>query len=83
MKLCISVAPASTCPTDCSHGSRTGSADRGRPLSGQLFGFDANRLRGTAHQVHADDAGRGSRVQDQGQFIYRTLFRTLDLLRDK
>lgn len=55
-----------------SHGARTGSTDRRRPLPSQLPGVDADRLRGTTDQVHAHDAGRRSRLPHQGQSFLLT-----------
>lgn len=52
-----------------SDGSRTGSADRRSPLSRQLLGFDANRLRRTTDQIYSHDASRRSRLAHQGNII--------------
>lgn len=48
---------------------RRRSAHRGRTLPGQVPGLHAAGLRRSAHQVDAHDAGRGSRLQDQGKVL--------------
>ena len=51
-----------------SYGARTGSSHRRRTFPSELPRLHSDRLRGTAHQIYADDAGRRGRFSHQGDF---------------